>query len=94
MIEIDLNGSLLTFDGHVVEVFYWHKIVGNRRHVRHLTTASVNVDRKGRGVLEIVGVRPAGSVSLEPFPAERLDEARSFAETVQQAIDGCVTVKG
>ena len=77
--------AIVSFDGHVLELFYAEMDTGSHRfHISHITGVSFGPDKKGRQTLEFK-TRSGQPYKLEVEPA-KIAEVQSLVMAVQQAI--------
>jgi hypothetical protein len=77
--------AIVSFDGHVLELFYGEADTGAHRfHITHITAVSFGPDKKGRQILEFK-TRSGLPHILEVEP-EKVGEVQGLVEAVLKAI--------
>ena len=87
MLELYTDGSILAFDGRILEYFRANRPHGVRRHIAHIDGAELRVDRKGRGSLHVSGKTAAAVLAL-PVQEHQFEEVAAFAAALSAAARG------
>lgn len=76
---------IVSFDGHVLELFYGEADHGaNRFHISHIKAVSFGPDKKGRQILEFK--TRSGLPYIMEVETEKVGEVQGLVEAVKKAI--------
>jgi len=76
MIELQLENTIIAFDGRVLEAFPQGQ-VASRYHVVNIMTAGIKSDRKGRQSLQIF-MQGGGGFATAPLSPEAAQQAQTL----------------
>jgi hypothetical protein len=82
MIEVRLERSIITFDGTVIEAFSQGQ-PSMRYHVRHVNTAAIVSDRKGRQSMQIM-MQVSGGIITGELPPEAAQQAQTLVAEIER----------